>query len=171
MLFVLFGLLILLSIVIWSILNGIAPMPSSPKAKQALLKALPPTLTGVAYELGAGWGTLLIPLSRHYEQVVGFETSPFPFLVARARMILETLSNVKLYRRDFFKANLQDAGLIVCYLYPKAMARLKGKFEQELRPGTWVISNTFAIPGWEPDQVIEVGDLYRTKIYVYIFKK
>ncbi|MCE5316561.1 MAG: methyltransferase [Parachlamydia sp.] len=158
-----------LSIVIWSIRNGIAPMPTSPKAKRALLTSLPPTISGSVYELGAGWGTLLMPLSHRYpfSDVVGFETSPLPYFVSRCRLSLMGLSHAKVIRSDFYKADLSDAGLIVCYLYPGAMQRLKVKFEKELKTGTWVISNTFAVPGWDPLQVVEVRDLYRNKIYIY----
>ena len=47
------------------------------------------------------------------------------------------------------------------------MKRLKEKLEAELKPGTLVISNTFAIPGWAYEKMLEVDDLYRTKIYLY----
>ncbi len=156
-----------LSIVVWSIRNGIAPMPTSPKAKLAWLKALPPQVSGSIYELGSGWGTLILPLAYRYPlaTVTGFETSPAPYLFSR--MACKGAKNVQLLRRNFFHADLSDAGLIICYLYPGAMRRLKDKFEKELKAGTWVISNTFAIPGWEPLQQIEVGDIYRTRIYVY----
>lgn len=167
LLFLLAAVWLVSSIVLWSIRNGIAPMPTSPKAKRALLKALPPTISGTVYELGAGWGTLLLPLARRYPhaETIGFETSPIPYLVARAR--IRGFQNIKLQRQDFMQTDLADAGLVVCYLYPEAMRRLKIKFEVELKAGTWVISNTFAIPGWEPLQVVSVDDLYRNKIYIY----
>lgn len=168
-LFLLSSIGLALSIVIWSIRNGIAPMPTSPKAKQALLKSLPPTLSGCVYELGAGWGTLLLPLAQSYpySEVTGFETSPLPFFVTRCRLYLKGVTHAKVIRRDFYKADLSNAGLIVCYLYPGAMHRLKVKFDGELKSGTWVISNTFAVPGWEPQHVVDVHDLYRNKIYIY----
>lgn len=169
LLFLLFSIGLAISIVYWSIRNGIAPMPTSFKAKQALIQALPPTVSGNIYELGAGWGSLLLPLAQRYpySEVTGFETSPLPFFVTRCRLYVKGLTHAKVLRRDFFKADLSDAGLIVCYLYPGAMHRLKSKFEAELKKGTWIISNTFAIPGWQPLQVVEVNDLYRNKIYLY----
>lgn len=168
-LFLIFSMGLAISIVIWSIRNGIAPMPTSFKAKRALIQSLPPTVSGCVYELGAGWGTLLLPLAHRYpySEVTGFETSPLPFFVTRCRLSLNRVTHAKVLRRNFYKADLSDAGLIVCYLYPGAMHKLKPKFEGELKKGTWVISNTFAIPGWKPLQVVEVSDLYRNKIYVY----
>lgn len=159
----------MLSIVIWSLYNGISPMPTSFKAKKCLFDHLPKEVCGTIYELGSGWGTLALPLARRYPhcQVVGFESSPFPFWISLARQHLSRLKNLSLRRQNFFQANLSDAELIVCYLYPGAMAKLKMKFHVELKPGTWIISNTFAIPGWNPQEVYEIEDIYRTKIYVY----
>jgi len=66
-----------------------------------------------------------------------------------------------------FNISLKTAEGVVCYLYPGAMQRLKEKFERELQPGAFVITNSFAIPDWVPEKVIEVGDLWRSKIFLY----
>jgi hypothetical protein len=71
-------------------------------------------------------------------------------------------------RKNFYQASLTDANVVICYLYPEAMKRLRYKFEDELKPGTLVISNTFAVPGWQSMSVVELEDLYRSKIYKYI---
>lgn len=153
--------LILISIVGYSIWLGISPMPSSFKARKAIASLLP-DVTGQVYELGAGWGSLLGLLSR-YPAVTAFELSPAPFAVAW----LIASKPVKVVRADFFHQDLSDAGLIVCYLYPGAMGRLQEKFERELKDGCWVISNTFAVPGWTPEKVVVLDDWYRTKVYLY----
>jgi 16S rRNA A1518/A1519 N6-dimethyltransferase RsmA/KsgA/DIM1 with predicted DNA glycosylase/AP lyase activity len=161
---------ILISIVVWSIRCGIAPMPTSPKALKRLEEALPSSLNdGVIYELGSGWGTLAFPLARHYQdvQVIGYELSPVPFLFSKMRLGFSGSQNLQIRKKDFLKVSLGDAALIVCYLYPGAMYQLKEKFEKELKPGTWVVSNTFAIAGWVPERIYEVPDLYHTKIYLY----
>lgn len=158
-----------LSVVYWSLRNGISPMPTSWKAKRCLLSALPEKLDGTIYELGSGWGTLLFPLAERYpgSRAVGIENSPLPFWASKMVQRFKRLSNVHLLQKDFYTVPLEGAGLVVCYLYPGAMKRLKEKFERELAKGTWVVSNTFAVPGWEPAAVVDVGDLYRSRIYVY----
>jgi hypothetical protein len=160
---------ILASVVIWSLRNGISPMPTSPKAKKQLLLLLPDDVQGTIYELGSGWGTLLVPLARKYPDcdVVGYETSLCPYIVSRFWIWMLRLPNAKVVRRDFFSVDLREASLLVCYLYPGAMRRLKDKLLGELKPGTCVVSNTFAIPGWIPEATREVGDLYKTKVYLY----
>ena len=157
------------SIVLWSIWNGIAPMPSSYKAQRKIEELLPRLVQGPIYELGSGWGTLAFLLAKRYphQPVIGYETSPIPFWISRILLKFKYLHNLTLKRKDFFEVPLNDASLVVCYLYPGAMHRLKVKFERELQPGTWILSNTFAIPGWTPVQMAVVEDLYRTKIYLY----
>ena len=160
---------IVISLVAWSIKNGISPMPTSFKAKSALLALLPSDLQGKIYELGSGWGTLMLPLARHYPRnmIIGFETSPLPYGFSLIWLKIIPLKNVKIMRQDFFSADLKEASLVVCYLYPGAMKKLKDKFQKELKPGTFVISNTFSITGWKVERLIEVGDLYHSKIYLY----
>lgn len=163
----------LLSVVWWSLRNGISPMPTSPKVKRRLLEILPQQVRGPVFELGSGWGSLALSLARHYPllPVTGYETSPLPFYVSRLRAWMAQLPGLRLCRADFFAQPLGEAALVVCYLYPGAMLKLKSKFQHELQPGTWVISHTFAIPGWQPQAVYEVEDLYRTKIYVYLVSR
>lgn len=145
-------------------------MPTSLKAKKSLVQALPDQLSiGKIYELGSGWGTLAFPLAHHYAEmhVIGYETSPIPYWASKIWAVFARTKNLSLLRRDFFLEPLNDASLVVCYLYPEAMRRLKTKFEKELKPGTWIVTNTFAIAGWKPEKIYEIPDLYRTRIYVY----
>ena len=162
-----------LSIIIWTLINGISPMPSSYKAQRLLKKILPELQRGNIYELGSGWGTLLILLAQHYEthQIIGFETSWVPYFVGKLRIVCKGLKNVLTYRRNFFQQSLQDPGLIICYLYPQAMAKIALKLEEELKNDVWVISLVFAIPHWDPVAIYEINDIYHSKIYVYYRKK
>jgi len=157
------------SIIWWTLKNGISPMPSSKKAQRAILEAISPDQTGTLYELGSGWGTLLIPLAKAHKQctIIGFETSRVPYIVSKMLILILGLKNVHLFQKDFYTESLKDGTAVICYLYPKAMNKLKVKFEQELTTGTKVISNTFAIPEWKPEQILTIQDLYSTKIYIY----
>ena len=51
------------------------------------------------------------------------------------------------------------------------MVRLQPKLESELQKETLVVTNTFALPSWTPQQTIETEDLYRTKIHIYVNQK
>ncbi len=158
------------SIIVYSLYNGITPMPTSPRVGRKLLEVINERqITGKVFELGSGWGTLAIPLARMLPHchIIAYENSPIPYLFSRFARILYQLDNLEIIRENFFRASLAEADLIVCYLYPKAMERLKIKFERELKEECLVVSSTFAVPEWRAERVAEAPDQYRTKIYVY----
>ena len=99
-----------------------------------------------------------------HSKVIGYENSPIPFLFSA---FLNHQSNLKIVRGDLFEKPLVDASLVVCYLFPKGMKRLKEKLEKELRCGTQVITHTHPIPDWEPKEMIDVNDLQKSTIYLY----
>lgn len=171
-LFLLLGGIVGITIV-YSHLYGISPTPTSPKVKKKLLSMLPNLTEGDRIvELGSGWGNLAFAFARQFPtcKIVGYEISPFPYFISKMIFITLPLPNLTLERKDFFQIPLNHVSLVVCYLYPGAMLRLKEKFEKELAPNTYVISHTFAIPGWKPIRFVQSDDLYRTPIYLYVYK-
>ena len=135
-------------------------MPTSRKVRKALWNVLP-SCDGPIYDLGSGWGHLLILLAKKYPhaKIVEYETSWVPYLVSK--VVTLPFPTITVRRKDFFGEDLSGAGLLVCYLYPGAMKKLKD-IEVPL------ITHTFALPGREPLKVNEASDLYRTKIYLFL---
>ena len=163
----------LIAIVIYTVKNGISPMPTGLRVRRSLLNAMAELEpAGLVVDLGSAWGTLALSVARRFPmcRVLGYENSPVPFAVARLLQVVCSTDGLKFERRDFFDVSFEDADGVICYLYSGAMARLKSKFESELRPGAWVVSHTFAVPDWKPEREVVVDDLYRTKIYVYRIK-
>lgn len=159
-------LLILLLLLLFTWRNGVSPIPTSNQVRSALFSNLPELKEGTIVELGSGWGNLVFPLSKKYPncQVIGYENSPIPFLYS---VLLNYRSNLKIIRGDFFEKPLQGVDLIVCYLFPRGMEKLRKKLEKELSSGAVVVSHTHPIPEWEPKEIIEVDDLDRSTIYIY----
>jgi len=158
------------SIVIYSLLLGISPMPSSKKAKEAILKLLPKKMAGeTIYELGSGWGGLALKLAKLHPdaRVVAYERSPIPYFVSIARKHLLRRNNLTILRKNFFGQNLTDAKAVVCYLFPKAMRQLSRKLQKELPENCTVISNLFALEGWESGESFYLDDWGATPIYRY----
>ena len=56
---------------------------------------------------------------------------------------------------------------MVCFLTPPIMEKLKPKLEAELRAGPLVVSNTFALRGWQPIEKKTVPDVPASKVYLY----
>jgi trans-aconitate methyltransferase len=159
----------LLLIVVYTVITGLTPVPTSRAARSALLAVLPPESSGTIVELGSGWGGLGLALAERYPvcRVYGYELSPLPWLISRVRQALARRPNLALRRQDFFQVSLAHASLAICFLFPGGMERLKSKVQAELAPGALVVSNTHPIPGWEPAQIVHVRDQYASRIYVY----
>ena len=163
-----FVLLILLSIVWTTLQTGISPMMSSGKACQAMITSID-TANGPLIDLGSGWGTLVIALARKHpqQQVIGYELSWFPWLVSIILKYSLRLDNLTLYRKDFMNAELSNASILFCYLFPGGMVALHEKLKRELLNEILIVSNTFALPSCQPTKVIRLKDVYQTPIYVY----
>jgi hypothetical protein len=156
-------------IVIYTLSYGISPAPSSHKAQIAILKQIPRETTGVIYDLGSGWGNLAIALARHcpQAQVKGYEISPIPYFVSVVFRKILNIRNVQFARKDFTKLSLNDAALVTCYLYPGIMHHLGIQLAEQLPRGSVVITHTFSLPLWTPEYIVNVNDIYNTKVYVY----
>lgn len=172
-LMIIFFIFVVISIVYWSIKNGIPPMPTSPKVKAQLLTIPLNVDSGIIYELGAGWGTLAFIFAKKFpeNQVKAYETSWIPYAYCYMRNVLFPQPNLQFFRRNFFEVKLIDAALVICYINRSAMKKLKSKFDDELSAKSIVISHTFKFFDKTSDLTFEVNDLYRTKIYVYFWKK
>ena len=159
------------AVLLYTVIAGVPPTPPGRRLRRALFSLLPADgeIDGVIYDLGAGWGGLALGLAARYRgfAVRGVELSPLPWLAARLRAMVVRPENLAFQRGDFFKYPLGDAGLVVCYLFPAEMARLEEKLACELAPGTPVLSLVFAFPTWKAERVVDVGDLYHSRVYLY----
>ncbi|MGF6243723.1 tRNA A58 N-methylase Trm61 [Paraburkholderia sp. GAS38] len=138
--------LLCLSLLVFQLITGVPPMPS--KASEAadvvaLLKQANLPQQAIVYELGSGWGSLVIALAKAFPEarIRGIEMSPLPYWVARFRT--RKLANVALQRANFYACNLQDAHAVTCYLMIKPMPKLAALLDRMLKPGTPVVSLTF----------------------------
>lgn len=119
----------------------------------------PVSSSDVVYDLGAGDGRLLFAaLDKGAGKTVGVELDD-----ELVRTATETAKSkgvqdkVTFLEGDVMKADLRDATLVLCYLYPTASEALKPKLESELKPGTRVVMESFYIHGWKEVCTISKG--------------
>ncbi len=161
------GCLITTTIVFWSLRLGITPTPTSGKVRVKLLETLPSRVDGNIYELGCGFGSLISVLANAYPDriIFGIERSPLPYWISRIRC--SHLKNVIIIQQDIFQHQWEEAGLVVCYLYPGAMEKLSRAFKEKLKDGCYIVSHTFRLPGWQPERTNKANDLYLSPVYRY----
>lgn len=170
----LFIVLIIITSIVWGTLRtGISPMMSSYKARKAMLDLLENRIThqsnGAIMDLGSGWGGLLFNASKQYpdRDFIGYELSWLPYLFSVVRKHALGLNNLRIYRKDFLKADLHQADAVLCYLYPKAMEKLEFKLTEEQNNELTIISSTFALPNEKAQNTVKLNDFYGTPIYCY----
>lgn len=158
----------LLALIYWSSFRTRVPLYLSNRATTiAVAGLLAPDRPQRVLDLGSGTGSLLLPLARLRPDCsfTGFETAPIPYLISRART--QGLGNVRIVRGDFFGPSWADHDLIYSFLSPVPMKQVWDKAGREMDRHCVLVSNTFAIPDVEPDDIIEVDDARSTRLYVY----
>ena len=91
-----------------------------------------------------------------FAKSVGYEINPALHVFANCRRIMTPRywSSTQFYMRDLWKIQLHQ--------YDVVAVRLGKKLEEQLKPGSIMVSNVFEIPGWR------VNDMNRGKgVYLY----
>jgi ribosomal protein L11 methylase PrmA len=119
------------------------------------------------YDLGCGDGTALITAAKEFgANGVGVEIDPLRVWTARLRIMLKGLNKkIIIYQKNFFAVDLSEASVIIMYLVPKTLARLKQKLLKECKPGTRIVTFVYKI-----DLPVIVQDL-KNEIYIYEIPK
>lgn len=161
--------LLALTSIVWStVRTGIPPMMSNRPARQGMLSLIGDHQAGAIVDLGCAWGTLVVAAAQRYpnRQVIGYEVSWLPWLVASLRVRWHRQTNARVYRKDFRHHVRKDGDTLLCYLMPTGMQALAQELAAQPCQQT-VISNNFTLPGHQPNQRIIVADVYRSPIYRY----
>ncbi|HET6346793.1 MAG TPA: class I SAM-dependent methyltransferase [Myxococcota bacterium] len=169
---------LLLSLAHASLRWGVVPMPTGRRARHlcvALLEAELAGRDGTVADVGAGLGVMAASMRRAAPrtQVWAIEGSLVICTLGRmltavhGRLTGRARAPIAWSRADFMTCDLSACVGVFCYLYPGGMPALADKLRRELRPGAFVISNTFALPGWEPTRVLHTGGLYSSPMYLY----
>lgn len=118
-------------------------------------------------DIGCGDGGLLRRLARARPdcEFVGIEHAPLTWLWAR--ILASGRTNLHIRYGNFWKQPLTAYDLVYAFLSPAPMPELWLKAKEEMRPGTLLVSNSFAVPDQEVQQTIELTDKRQTRLYCY----
>ncbi len=121
----------------------------------------------VVYDLGCGDGTALITAAKEFgARGLGVEIDPLRYWYAKLAVRLAGASDdISIVRKNFFDVNVSDATVVIMYLIPKTLNRLKPKLLQGLKPGTRIVTFVYKI-----DLPIIAQDL-KNEVYVYEIPK
>jgi trans-aconitate methyltransferase len=133
----------------------------------AFLDAVPMKPGQLLVDIGCGDGRVLRKVRKRYGvKAVGYELNFLAYL--KAKLLCLGLQNVEVKLRNFWTADLSEADVVFCYLFPDVMRDLSTKLKSTLKPGAVIVSCNFDLPGFIPEQVLRPGNsLHNDPIYVY----
>lgn len=125
----------------------------------------------VVYDLGCGDGRVVIEaVLRHRARGVCIDIDPARIREARQNAERAGVAaSIRFETQDLFAAQLDDADVVMLFLWPEVNLRLKPKLQRELRPGTRVISHWHDMGPWKPDTTRTVEPPGRRQRPVYLW--
>ena len=121
--------------------------------------------------MGSGDGRVVFRAAREglFDKSVGYEINPALHIFANFRRLITPRywTNTQFYMRDLWKIPLHQYDVVAVYGLSPIMQRLGTKLEEELKPGSIVVSNVFAIPGWRVSDASASGGKEKEGVYLY----
>jgi SAM-dependent methyltransferase len=112
----------------------------------------------LVYDLGAGDGKIAIAAAqRHGARAGGIEYNPRLAAIAQREVERAGVGDrVRIIQGDLFQTDFSSATVLTLYLLDELNQQLRPRV-LSMKPGTRVVSNSFAMGDWEPDHVVRVG--------------
>lgn len=143
-------------------------VPTLDELVQAMLKAANVGPNDYVVDLGSGDGKIPIAAAKHFgARALGVEYNPQMVQLARCYVRVEGLTEkVQITQGDIFQTDFSQATVLTLYLLSDLNVKLRPTI-LNLKPGTRVVSNTFKMGDWSPDQFIE-SEIGNTRAYLWI---
>ena len=148
------------------ITHKVPPIPTGRKIAQAMVELAKITQNQSIYDLGCGFGTILFTADKKAPQnkFIGFDVID-PILWSDLIRAGLTKKNITIVKQDYFRANISEADVLFCYLWPSIMERIETELWNNLKPGTRLISHAFILPNIKPAEMKLIGP---HKVYLYV---
>jgi hypothetical protein len=162
----------LLALFFWNAAGSRVPLYLTNATTESALSALLPDKPNARFiDLGHGFGATVLALAKVRPDMTfdGIESAPFPFLVSWIRRLILGPANARIVYGDFWKRSLGDYDLVYAFLSPAPMSALYEKATAEMKPGSLLVSNSFAVEGLDPSETRVLEDGRRTRLYLYRF--
>lgn len=169
--FYLVVIILVLGTAAWASFSAAPWLPTRNKDIERMLKLAELKPGEKLFDLGSGDGRIVLAAARDFKaESFGIELSIFPFLLSKLRLMFapkELKRRAKIVYGDFFRYDLKEADVVICFLSERAMAKLEPKFKKELKKGARIVSYTFSIKNWPATEIDKPSP---KTISVYLYK-
>lgn len=132
-------------------------VPTPPELVEKMLDLAKVTPQDFVVDLGSGDGRNVIGAARRGARALGVEFNPQMVELSQRNAAAAGLADrASFVQGDMFVHDFSQATVLALFLLPSNMMQLKPKF-LDLRPGTRIVSNTFSVEGWPPDETDSIG--------------
>ena len=153
-------------------------LPTTEPAVQAMLKLAGVKSGDIVYDLGCGDGRIVVAAAKDFgARGVGVDINPERIAEARANAKKAGVEDrVRFEEADLFTADIHEATVVTLFLLNSVNQRLRPKLQQELQPGTRIVSNTFEMGDWKPDkdaivEGVDEGAYFSRKLYLWMIPR
>ena len=136
-------------------------VPTPQNVVEAMLKLANVTPADVVYDLGSGDGRIPITAAQRYgARGVGVEIDALRIREATDNLRKSGVGDKVLFlHQDLFETDIRPATVVTLYLLPSLNLKLMPKLMKELAPGTRIVSHSFNMGDWKPEQTLDVNGL------------
>jgi SAM-dependent methyltransferase len=132
--------------------------PTSTGVGDTMLDMAKVTPEDYVIDLGSGDGRLVISAAKRGIRALGIEYNPDLVAMSKANAVKEGVSDkADFIQGDIFESDFSEGTVIMMFLSPAINLKLRPKL-LNLKPGTRVVTNTFMMGEWPPDDKIVVDE-------------
>ena len=107
-------------------------------------------------DLGSGDGRTVITAAKRGSKALGIEYNPDMVELSKRSAANEGVSDkASFVKADLFESDFSQAQVITMFLLPSINVKLRPKI-LDLKPGTRIVSNSFDMEEWKPDETATV---------------
>ena len=134
-------------------------VPTPPELVDRMLELANVTPQDFVMDLGSGDGRNVIGAARRGARAIGVEYNPQMVELSKRNAAAAGVADKATFvEGDMYQADISRANVLALFLLPSNMLQLRQKF-LDLQPGSRIVSNTFGIEGWTPDETVMIqGD-------------
>jgi hypothetical protein len=133
-------------------------VPTPPVLVEKMLDMAKVTPQDFVMDLGSGDGRNIIAAAKRGAQALGVEYNEDMVKLSQRTAEKEGVGGrAQFVQGDMYQADISKANVLALFLLTTNMNILKPKF-LDLAPGSRIVSNTFGMDGWEPDETAEVTE-------------
>lgn len=132
-------------------------VPTADELVEKMLDMAKVTKNDVVYDLGSGDGRTVIAAAKRGARAHGIEYNPDLVELSKKNAAAMGVSDRATFEKaDIFESDYSQATVITLFLLPSLNERLRPTILKQA-PGTRVVSNTFPMGDWQPDDIATVG--------------